>query len=334
MHYRAQLASEIFTLIGHAEILGNPIGLFNNLGTGVMDFFYEPAQGLIKGPIGAGKGLIKGTGSLLKNTVQGTFGTVSKLANSLATGITLTQDREYLSGRQREKMNKPKNIVDGVGMGFKVFFSNVGKGISGVVTEPIRGYKKKKIKGLFIGGAKGLTGLIIKPMAGILDAASKAAEGVKNTVDVFNKKVIFSRSRVPRPFYGEKSSIKPYNEFDAQVIFFINQLKKGIFIREKFVGQAVSKDIRGEKLVCVVFLSKIVLADIRTKKILWVIDVYSINSCNVIDKGIVFYTRPSTYKSTKKKVSFLIPFPKSDAKNILISKINEILMTLGIKITL
>jgi Vacuolar protein sorting-associated protein len=87
---------------------------------------------------------------LLKNTVQGTFGTVSKLANSLATGITLTQDREYLSGRQREKMNKPKNIVDGVGMGFKVFFSNVGKGISGVVTEPIRGYKKRKLKGCLL----------------------------------------------------------------------------------------------------------------------------------------------------------------------------------------
>lgn len=332
MHYRAQLASEIFTLIGHAEILGNPVGLLNNLGTGVVDFFYEPAHGMIKGPIGAGKGLIRGTGSLLKNTIQGTFGTVSKLANSLATGITLAQDREYLSGRQREKMNKPKNVVDGVGMGFKVFFSNLGKGIAGVVTEPYKGYKKKKIKGLLVGGVRGVSGLFIKPMAGILDAASKAAEGIKNTTEVFNKTVTFQRSRVPRAFYGEKSSVKPYNEYDAQVIFFMNQLKKGIFIKEHFVAQAVGKDLRGEKLVCVLYMVKFILADIRTKKILWIVDIESICSCNIIDKGIVLSTFPSKYKITKGRESFLIPFPDERIRNLLFMKIRDILKPMEINL--
>ena len=325
MHYRAQLASEIFTLIGHADILGNPIGLLNNLGTGVVDFFYEPAHGVIKGPIGVGKGLIKGTGSLLKNTLQGTFGTVSKLANSLATGITLTQDRDYLSGRQREKMNKPKNVVDGVGMGFNIFFSNLGKGIAGVVTEPIKGYKKKKMKGLLTGGAKGISGLIIKPMAGILDAASKAAEGIRNTVDVFQIISGSKRSRVPRPFYGEKSLVRPYNEYDSQVLFFINQIKKGIFIKEKFVAQAVSKDIRGEKLVCVLYLKKIVLADIRTKRLMWIINIDAINSCYIVDNGIVFSTSPSIYKQTKDKQSFIMPFPDPEIQAAMFSKIRELL---------
>jgi Vacuolar-sorting-associated 13 protein C-terminal/SHR-binding domain of vacuolar-sorting associated protein 13/Autophagy-related protein C terminal domain len=324
MHYRAQLASEIFTLIGHAEILGNPIGLLNNLGTGVVDFLYEPVHGVIKGPIGIGKGLIRGTGSLLKNTVQGTFGTVSKLANTFSTAITLTQDKEYLSSRQREKMNKPKNVVDGVGMGFKVFFSNLGKGIAGVITEPIKGYKKKKTKGLFIGGAKGLSGLLIKPIAGVLDAASKAAEGVKNTADVFNKSIIFQRSRVPRTFYGDKSFIKPYNEYDSQVLFFMNQIKKGLFIKEKFYAQSAGKDIRGEKLVCVLYLNKFVLADIRTKKVLWIVDVNSINTFNIIDHGILLGTSPSTYKNTKNKQSFLIPFPAPEIKTALFTRIKEL----------
>ena len=103
MHYRSQLTSEIFTLIGHAVVLGNPIGLFNNLGTGVFDFFYEPAQGMVRGPISAGKGFLRGTRSLVTNTVQGTFGTFSKLTSSLATGITeLTQDRDYNMQRQRD----------------------------------------------------------------------------------------------------------------------------------------------------------------------------------------------------------------------------------------
>lgn len=151
MHYHAQLTSELFSLIGHADILGNPIGLVNNLGTGFVDLFYEPAQGAIHGPISAGKGLIKGAGSLIKNTVQGTFGSVSKLTNSFATGLTvLTQDKEYLLERQKEKAkHRPRDVVDGVGMGFRSLFKSIGRGITGVVTEPVKGYKKGKIKGLF-----------------------------------------------------------------------------------------------------------------------------------------------------------------------------------------
>ena len=220
-------------------------------------------------------------------------------------------------------MNKPKNVVDGVGMGFKVFFSNLGKGFAGVITEPIKGYKKKKIKGVLSGSARGISGLFIKPIAGVLDAAGKTAEGIKNTTDVFMRKTQFCRSRVPRPFYGEKSSVKPYNEYDAQVIFFMNQLKKGMFTRDKFVAQFVSKDIRGEKLVCTIYLLRIVLADIRTKQILWIVDAASILSCELIDKGIVLGTTPSTYKSTKKKETFIIPFPKNDIKKHIFKRIRE-----------
>lgn len=40
-------------------MLGNPVGLVNNLGTGVVDFFYEPAQGLVKSPKDFSVGLAK-----------------------------------------------------------------------------------------------------------------------------------------------------------------------------------------------------------------------------------------------------------------------------------
>lgn len=35
-------------ILGSFEFLGSPLSLVNNLGTGVYDFFYEPAQGLVK----------------------------------------------------------------------------------------------------------------------------------------------------------------------------------------------------------------------------------------------------------------------------------------------
>jgi len=75
-------------LIGHADFLGNPVGFLNNIGTGFVDLFYEPMNGMVNGPLSAGKGFVKGAGSLLKNTVQGTFGSVSKLTDSVATGLT------------------------------------------------------------------------------------------------------------------------------------------------------------------------------------------------------------------------------------------------------
>ncbi len=68
----------MYKVLGSADFLGNPVGLFSNLGnfswkiqnffhskfffspgTGVLDFFYEPAQGLISSPEDFGKGLAK-----------------------------------------------------------------------------------------------------------------------------------------------------------------------------------------------------------------------------------------------------------------------------------
>lgn len=55
--------------MGSSNLLGNPVGFVNHLGTGVQDFFYMPIEGLVKGPLELGKGVMMGTSSLFKNTV-------------------------------------------------------------------------------------------------------------------------------------------------------------------------------------------------------------------------------------------------------------------------
>jgi vacuolar protein sorting-associated protein 13A/C len=37
-----------------------------------------------------------------------------------------------------------------------------------------------------MGGLKGITGLVIKPVSGIIDATTKTAEGIKNTPGYFS----------------------------------------------------------------------------------------------------------------------------------------------------
>jgi Vacuolar-sorting-associated 13 protein, DH-like domain len=38
----------MYKILGSSDLIGNPSSLVSNLGTGVKDFFYEPAQGVVK----------------------------------------------------------------------------------------------------------------------------------------------------------------------------------------------------------------------------------------------------------------------------------------------
>lgn len=47
LHYQDQFMSQIYRVLGSADFLGNPVGLFNNISSGVSDIFYEPYQGIV-----------------------------------------------------------------------------------------------------------------------------------------------------------------------------------------------------------------------------------------------------------------------------------------------
>lgn len=67
-------------------------------------------------------------------------------------------------------MNGGKSIA----YGFK-------NGFTGVFTQPVQGAERNGLPGFLLGAAKGIGGLVIKPISGVIDAASKTAEGIKNT---------------------------------------------------------------------------------------------------------------------------------------------------------
>ena len=63
------LKKNIFRVVGASSILGSPAKFVNHMGTGMKEFFYLPIEGIVKGPLEAGKGIVMGTQSLVKNTV-------------------------------------------------------------------------------------------------------------------------------------------------------------------------------------------------------------------------------------------------------------------------
>ena len=88
--YRGEALRQVHKVIGSADFIGNPVGLFTNISAGVQDVFYEPYQGILvgEGIQELGLGLAKGAKSLVKKTVFSVSDSVSKVTGSVSKGIT------------------------------------------------------------------------------------------------------------------------------------------------------------------------------------------------------------------------------------------------------
>ena len=74
-------------------------------------------------------------------------------------------------------------------------------GIVGVFSQPYQSARQEGALGFMKGAAKGLAGLVVKPVTGIIDFASKTTEGIKNNALIFEDKANEDRMRYPRVFY-------------------------------------------------------------------------------------------------------------------------------------
>jgi hypothetical protein len=73
--------------------------------------------------------------------------------------------------------------------------------------------------------------------------------------------------------------------------------------------------------VIVIFVKLIILIDMFKQKILWEIPIASINTMDILDKGIVLYTRPNKKGHTE----FLIPTTDKNLAKALFRKISQLL---------
>lgn len=216
-HHVDELKRNVYRFIGASNLLGNPVNFVNSLGTGVEEFFYLPREGYVRGPLHAGIGFIKGTGSLVKNTFIGAVGSAGGMLSSVSKGLLhLSADKEYINSRDVQAIrNKPKNAYQGLKMGVKSAASGVASGITGVFTNPAEGYDKEGGIGLVTGLFKGAAGLLVKPVSGTLDIISNTTEGFKNTQKTSLELEAEKRLRNPRPFYSKENLIREYNEEHA-----------------------------------------------------------------------------------------------------------------------
>lgn len=263
-HYTQEFLRQIHIILGSADFLGNPVGLFNNVSSGVADIFYEPYQGLVMTdrPQDLGIGIAKGASSFVKKSVFGFSDSMAKFTGSISKGLAAASlDKEFQDQRRMSKSrNRPKHALYGVTSGGNAFASSMASGIGGLARHPIQGAEKEGALGFVKGVGKGFIGLATKPAIGAFDLASNLAEGVRNTTTVFDAEGL-DRVRLSR-FIGMDGIVRPYSQREALGQFWLKTAEDGKYFHEDYIAHM---DLGAQKdMLVMVTYERILL--IRAKK--------------------------------------------------------------------
>ncbi|KAF2203968.1 vacuolar protein sorting-associated protein-like protein vps13 [Delitschia confertaspora ATCC 74209] len=243
-HYVQESLRQVHVVLGSADFLGNPVGLFTNVSSGVADIFYEPYQGLVMSdrPQDLGIGIAKGASSFVKKSVFGFSDSMSKFTGSMAKGLSVaTLDKEFQDQRRMSRSrNRPKHALYGITSGGNAFYSSLASGIGGLARHPIQGAEKEGALGFVKGVGKGLMGLPTKALIGGFDLASNMAEGVRNTTTVFDQEGL-DRVRLTR-FIGEDGIVRPYSQREALGQFWLKTLDNGKYFHEDYIAHLELQD--------------------------------------------------------------------------------------------
>jgi vacuolar protein sorting-associated protein 13A/C len=263
-HYSQEVMYQIHKILGSADFLGNPVGLFNNISSGVTDIFYEPYQGLILSdrPEEFGIGIAKGAASFAKKTVFGFSDSFSKFTGSLSKGLAAASLDKQFQDRRRitRARNRPKHALYGVAAGTNSLLTSVASGIGGLARKPLEGAEQEGALGFFKGVGKGVLGLATKPAVGVLDMASNVSEGIRNTTTVFDGSEL-ERTRYPR-FIPNDGIVRPYNAREALGQYWLKQVDNGKYFDEQYIGHL---ELPKEDMVVMVTFARILL--IRSKRL-------------------------------------------------------------------
>lgn len=93
---------QFYKLIGSSDVIGNPVGFVNKLGSGVVEFFSEPSKGFIKGPREFVGGVRKGVTSLVTGIFSASFDSASKISGSCYSVLKSVSGQEYTPHRKPE----------------------------------------------------------------------------------------------------------------------------------------------------------------------------------------------------------------------------------------
>lgn len=284
-HYGQAFIYQLHKILGSADFLGNPVGLFNNISSGVLDIFYEPYNGLVMNdrPQEIGIGFAKGGLSFVKKSVFGLSDSFAKVTGSLAKGLAVaTMDRRFQERRRlNQRRNRPKHALYGFKSGADSFFESISSGVTGIASAPLEGAAKDGAGGFLKGLGKGLIGLPTKTAIGLFDLASNVSEGIRNTTTVFDTDGL-EKIRLPRVISYDHV-IRTFSPREAQGQFWLKSLEGGKFLDQVYLAHLV---LPGEEQAVLVTFEFILVFHINTQKIAWKVTFDRVKTISLESTGI------------------------------------------------
>ncbi|KAI9675484.1 MAG: hypothetical protein M1829_003288 [Trizodia sp. TS-e1964] len=289
-HYSQEFLYQVHKILGSADFLGNPVGLFNNISSGVADIFYEPYQGFVMTdrPQELGIGIAKGATSFVKKSVFGVTDSMSKVTGSISKGLTAaTMDKQFQDRRRMTRSrNRPKHALYGVTAGANSFMTSVASGVGGLARKPLEGAEKEGVGGFFKGLGKGVIGLATKPAVGFFDLASNVTEGIRNTTTVFDAEGL-DRVRLPR-YIGIDGIVRPYTQREALGQFWLKQVDDGKFFDDDYVAHL---ELPREDAVVILTYTRIMLVRAKRLSSEWVVPLKDIATIRKERSGLALALR-------------------------------------------
>ncbi|KAL7197985.1 hypothetical protein ACSBR2_020498 [Camellia fascicularis] len=201
-HYTRQLLHEMYKVFGSAGVIGNPMGFARSVGIGIKDFLSVPARSIFQSPAGLITGMAQGTTSLLSNTVYAISDTATQFSRAAHKGIVaFTFDAQAVAGMEKQQT--------GVSSHSKGVINEFLEGLTGLLQSPIKGAEKHGLPGVLSGVALGITGLVARPAASILEVTGKTAQSIRNRSKLYHMGPQRLRVRLPRPANRELP-LRPY----------------------------------------------------------------------------------------------------------------------------
>ncbi|ORY90221.1 hypothetical protein BCR35DRAFT_261800 [Leucosporidium creatinivorum] len=291
LHYSNEFFGQLYRVLGSADFLGNPVGLFTNVSSGVADFFVQPYDSvMMNGNKDLGIGIARGAGSLAKKTVFGLSDSMAKFTGSIGKGLSAaTLDQQYQSQRRmRQFRNKPKHALYGVSAGATSFVTSIASGVEGLATKPLEGAEAGGAAGFLKGVGKGLVGVVTKPAVGLFDFANNITEGIRNTTTVFDQSSI-DRVRLPR-FTASDGILRPYQEREALGQNWLKNVENGKYFSETYVAH-LDIPSSDDTLVVILTTTRILLVKVLKLRAGWDVPLSDLQTISLEATGITLVLR-------------------------------------------
>ncbi|KAK3583966.1 hypothetical protein CHS0354_033760 [Potamilus streckersoni] len=209
-HYVKEIKGQVMIkILGSVNFLGNPAGFLSDMSEGISDLIND--------------GNVAG---LVKNVAHGVSNTAAKMTGSLSDTLnSLNMDAKHNEERDRLKLQHGSKSSDHLLAGIKGFGFGIYGGLTSLIKLPIEGGREEGVEGFVKGIGKGVIGTITKPVSGILDLASGAANAVRDT-SRRSSHIQPSPVRKPRCCYGPGGLLQAYSEKKAKYQELLYELNK------------------------------------------------------------------------------------------------------------